>query len=249
MQSWLASRAEVATTAAAVAELFAGQSPEKVLATSRKSFLFVAANRLRKEDWCNSNGLEPNPALAASVEQGCLGDVDAFISHSWHDDPTLKWAKLQEWRAAFRQVHGREPKLWIDKYCIDQTKIDDSLACLPVYLAGCKTLVIFCGETYLKRLWCLVEIFVFLEMGGHMDNLEVHLLQDEADPLPLKHQLANFNPAESRCSTEDDTERLQAVIRATGHECIKKLVSDAFVKTSRSNVHDPCLCGRSCVAI
>lgn len=31
---------------------------------------------------------------------------------------------LQQWRAAFKAQHQREPRLWIDKYCIDQTDIE-----------------------------------------------------------------------------------------------------------------------------
>ena len=49
-----------------------------------------------------------------------------------------KWVALQEWREDFKKQHnGREPKMWIDKYCIDQDNIEESLACLPVLLAGC----------------------------------------------------------------------------------------------------------------
>merc|ERR1719498_1823720 len=109
----------------------------------------------------------------AFAERGQLGHVDAFISHSWWDDPRLKWTHLQAWREEFKKRKGREPRLWIDKYCIDQNNIDESLASLPVYLAGCRKLVILCGKTYLKRLWCIVELFVFLEMGGEVRNLDV----------------------------------------------------------------------------
>ena len=42
----------------------------------------------------------------------------------------------------------REPVVWMDKFCIDQTSIADSLMCLPVFLAGCKQLYLFCGPTF-----------------------------------------------------------------------------------------------------
>ena len=99
----------------------------------------------------------PNPELAKHTRLGHLGDVDAFLSHSWHDDPDEKWDALQAWRKEFYARHHREPRLWIDKYCIDQNNIEDSLACLPVYLAGCRRLVALCGATYLERLWCIME--------------------------------------------------------------------------------------------
>ena len=52
--------------------------------------------------------------------------------------------------------------MWIDKCCIDQTDIETNLSCLPVFLAGCERLLVLCGETYSKRLWCVMELFVFL---------------------------------------------------------------------------------------
>lgn len=41
----------------------------------------------------------------------------------------------------------------LDKLCIDQSNIEDTLASLPVFLAGCQTLLVLAGETYLARLW------------------------------------------------------------------------------------------------
>merc|ERR1712232_60823 len=128
----------------------------------------------------------PDPTLSRLRMKATLGNVDAFLSHSWHDDAVLKWKRLQEWREEFKsRKQGREPRLWIDKYCIDQNNIDESLACLPIYLSACKKLLILCGKTYLQRLWCVIEIAVFTEMGGDLTNLEVYLL-DEPVQSPRK---------------------------------------------------------------
>ena len=54
---------------------------------------------------------------------------------------------------AFKAKHGREPTVWIDKFCIDQTAIDENLMCLPVFLAGTERLVIIAGPSYLYRLF------------------------------------------------------------------------------------------------
>ena len=35
---------------------------------------------------------------------------------------------------------------------IDQDNIEDNLVCLPVFLAGCNTLLALCGDSYLKRM-------------------------------------------------------------------------------------------------
>ena len=48
-----------------------------------------------------------------------------------------------------------------DKACIDQNNIQQSLACLPVFLAGCQTLLVVAGPTYCSRLWCVMELFTF----------------------------------------------------------------------------------------
>ena len=69
------------------------------------------------------------------------------------------------WCTTHQTFHPRgsillEPALWIsargirvDKGCIDQENIDDSLAALPLFLAGCTRLVIVLGPTYADRLW------------------------------------------------------------------------------------------------
>ena len=48
-----------------------------------------------------------------------------------------------------------------DKACIDQSNIEQSLACLPVFLAGCQMLLVVAGPTYCSRLWCVMELFTF----------------------------------------------------------------------------------------
>ena len=95
----------------------------------------------------------PDPTLKRLSTPCQLQDVDAFLSHSWQDACGRKWEALQAWRKSFKAHHQREPRLWIDKYCIDQQNIEHSLMCLPVFLASCHTLLIIAGETYFDRLW------------------------------------------------------------------------------------------------
>jgi len=98
----------------------------------------------------------PDPELNKLAIHSSFGKVDCFFSHSWRDNGDLKWRAIQEFRDEFNALRHREPIVWIDKYCIDQTNIDENLKCLPMSLAGCKGLTIFLGETYLTRLWCLI---------------------------------------------------------------------------------------------
>ena len=92
--------------------------------------------------------------LHAKTAHAKLGSADAFVSHSWHDDGAAKYAQLLAWA---RKFDGRTPALWLDKACIDQSDIDATLACLPLFLSGCKELLVLPGATYPLRLWCVAH--------------------------------------------------------------------------------------------
>ena len=113
--------------------------------------------------------------------------------------------------------HKREPVCWIDKFCIDQTSIADSLMCLPVFLAGCKQLYLFCGPTFLERLWCLLEIFVYLEMGGRVDDVTLVLAPpegtDDVDAY-FEERFARFDVSHATCFDPVERDRLLATIEA-----------------------------------
>jgi len=174
--------------------MLGGRALEDIIEGARKHFLYVSANLLRKEDMAKNT---PDSSLGKHAKRGRLGDVDAFVSHSRHDDSDAKWEFKKD-------QNGKEPTLWIDKYCIDQNNIEESLACLPVFLFGTSKLLIICGNTYLERLWCLVEIMVFIEMGGNKENLEIRLLDGAVDPISQKTDLRSsihaFDPRKARCT-------------------------------------------------
>jgi hypothetical protein len=120
---------------------------------------------------------------------------------------------MQAWRAAFKAAHRREPLVWYDRLCIDQTAIASSVQLLPVYLSGCRRLLCLCGESYLSRLWCLVELFVFVEIGGTVNDIEV--LSVRADGAALDEALDDFDVRDAACSNAPDTDRLLATIEAS----------------------------------
>jgi len=140
-------------------------------------------------------------ALPAVCERANLGKVDAFVSHSWHDDAELKWEALQAWRCDFVAEHGREPTVWFDRLCIvqDPELISMQLANLPVYLAGCQTLLVLRGKTYMSRLWCVLELFIFSEMGAGRDQIRVITLPDadELDAQPRSSRAVRQAPRHS----------------------------------------------------
>ena len=139
----------------------------------------------------------------------------AFISHSWRSDGAAKWALLQSYREAFKRGSGgREPTIWLDKACLSPDDLDTQLALLPVFVASCKSFVVLLMPSYLERLWCVVELFVWMHVG---DTRATVLLcagwpraAAEADALPSQH--GNDLHADATARRLDEEQR--AVTRA-----------------------------------
>lgn len=134
-----------------------------------------------------------------------LGECDAFISHSWHDDGSFKYAALCEWA----ETIGAGANVWLDKACIDQSDIINNMIALPIYLSGCKQLVVLAGATFSRRLWCAVELYTFLRMGGSVDRVKVVVLPGEADVVA---SLAAFDARTAQCYFRSDRDRLLSII-------------------------------------
>ena len=87
-----------------------------------------------------------------------------------------------------------------DKACIDQNSIQQSLACLPVFLAGCQTLLVVAGPTYCSRLWCVMELFTFVRSGRLL--FEPNTACQYASDCAMKHALptlSRLSPASQCC--------------------------------------------------
>ena len=68
-----------------------------------------------------------------------------------------------------------------------------SLAALPVFLSGCQELLVLLGPTYSSRLWCCVELFTFLKMGGQHERIRV--FEVGAD----RSTLGKFDASKAQC--------------------------------------------------
>ena len=195
--------------AAAVASLIGGKTSGGALTLAQERFRALPVASLAEEELADN---KPNPALARKAEAAALGEVTAFMSHSWSDDAAAKYARLLEYNAEHsRDAPGEPCRVWLDKACIDQDDIDASLACLPVFLSGCRDLLVLAGRTYTTRLWCVMEMFVFLRMGGRRERIVIKLLE-EGDDLP--RMLATFDAGKARCFADGDRHKLWAVIEA-----------------------------------
>ena len=188
-----------ARAAAAVAGLVGGRSPTEALKHGTETFCGLPLTGLSEGDFTTSS----DTGLHAKTVKVGLGEVHAFLSHSWHDDPSAKWTALSAWGNK-----NAGALLWLDKACIDQQKIDESLAALPVYLSGCKELLIVVGPTYTRRLWCVMELFVFLQMGGSLERVTALALPGKE----VQQELATFDAAKAQCFKQEDRERLLGIV-------------------------------------
>ena len=193
-----------ARSAAAVAALVGSRDASTAFSIGIKSFRGLPYGALSDKDFTNSvdSGLHSKTLVAT------MGSVDAFVSHSWHDPSGPKWKQLSRW------AEGRAPQplLWLDKACIDQQRIDESLAALPVYLAGCKELLVLIGPTYTSRLWCVMELFVFLQMGSDSERVVVLQLEMSEGSEEVSGQIERFDALQAMCFKPDERQRLLGII-------------------------------------
>jgi hypothetical protein len=109
--------------------------------------------------------------------------------------------------------------IWLDKACLDQRDIQASLAGLPVFISGCKQLLVLAGPTYASRLWCVIELFVFVQLTPIVqDRMRVMSLtsKDKAEEVSKDFELGllKFDVGKAETFDPNDQERLMAVIEA-----------------------------------
>eukprot|EP00929_Paragymnodinium_shiwhaense_P114635 TRINITY_DN83097_c0_g1_i1.p1 TRINITY_DN83097_c0_g1~~TRINITY_DN83097_c0_g1_i1.p1 ORF type:complete len:832 (+),score=55.23 TRINITY_DN83097_c0_g1_i1:158-2497(+) len=208
---------------ATLAALFEGRDPEELLRAAVKRFRCISWETLRQHPYLICGGESLDGTTVATdlyhLSEPCeLSGCDAFLSHSWHDRGEYKWNTLSKWCEAFWEIHGRPPRLWFDKVCIDQRDIQTDLQCLPIFLAGCNTLLVACGKTYTTRLWCCVELFVYMKMAEGVDReIQVCLLGGSAEEEEDIAEAWNyFDFRQCRCFKEEDKHRILKCIEKNG---------------------------------
>jgi hypothetical protein len=208
-----------------VASLIAGflgenVDEEGVRKDSQRFFRYIFLSDLTCDDMLAATAGTRSQDVFRRSHPALLGEIDAFVSHSWHDDGRAQWNLLQTWCNDFYKKYGRRPKLWLDFCCIDQDNIEASLRCLPVYLSGCRALLIIPGPTYVRRLWCAIELFVFVSIHGTTDDykgvpLEVRFLgQTEEQRSKVSESFQNFDVTRVECFDPKDKQRLLGIVEA-----------------------------------
>ena len=187
--------------AASIAALVGGKDAVAAISTAASRFRVLPIANLDESDLTSSTdtglNLKTNPAA--------LGECDAFMSHSWADDGVAKFKCLHEWAS-----EAAAKTIWLDKACIDQNDIDASLAGLPIFLSGCSKLLVLAGPSYASRLWCVMEVYTFVKMGGLSENMAVKPLGGAE----IQGALARFDAKQARCFHDKDRHKLLAVIES-----------------------------------
>ena len=85
------------------------------------------------------------------------------------------------------------------------------------------------GPSYASRLWCIVELFTFLKMGGEREAILTFELGDDPE---TRLALGKFDAAKAKCFLNKDRERLLAVIEAGYGDLgsFSKIVQGIFAK-------------------
>lgn len=137
-----------------------------------------------------------------------LGEGDAFVSHSKSDRVALKHHALQLWDAN-RPTSSEEPRrVWVDDLCLDHNAIVADLVCLPLFLYGCKELIALVGLSFPTRLWCIWEVFTFIQITGPgTRNIVVYELEEGTRPL-----IDEVDIFKAQCWLEDDRQSILAAI-------------------------------------
>merc|ERR1719223_1561610 len=206
-----------------LAALFEGADPEKLLLTSVKRFRCVSWDTLKQHPEIIIEGgtldvVGPGCTDLYSLSMPCKFSMcDAFLSHSWRDDGNLKWNTISSWCEGFRQQHNRAPTLWLDKVCIQQTCIRTDLQCLPIFLAACNNLVVCCGLSYTRRLWCSVELFVYVSLlawgdAVHPPPIMLPFFSNDDDLEAIREAWRSFDVSLCECSVEEDRSRIMNVM-------------------------------------
>jgi hypothetical protein len=134
------------------------------------------------------------------------------------------------------QAHKREPLCWFDQACINPATLQAQLGGLPVYLAGCKTLLALVGPTYWTRLWCVIEMLVHYEMGAGKERVQM-MQFGFGDSGGLSE--SDIDVSKASATDPGDEEKLRAVIEGSGegtcalNEWVRNLVRPNISAASR----------------
>jgi hypothetical protein len=210
---------------AALSTIIGNRKPKLAVEAAAQSFRALPFSKMSLADW-ETNA---DTGLNAHVVPVAPGGCDAFVTHSWSDPGAIKWERLCKWRDEFAAAPGghADPVIWLDKACIDQKNIKGSLTGLPMYVAWSKTLLLLASSSYVKRLWCMMELFTWVQMGCPIDRITIADIDGGAS---LDQDLLGFRVKNAKCYVRFDKHRLLAVIENAfcDHESFEGMVREVM---------------------
>jgi hypothetical protein len=190
---------------------------EKVVGKSSQELLRHALATVRYIHWTDVTPDLLHPLTQAAdlyaLSRPCKpGELDYFISHSWQDDHSEKYAELHKISEHFFTSHGRYPKFWLDRACVQpegQGDTCESLYLLPMYINMASEVVLLVGPTYTKRLWPIWELYSLFVLAPDPEDMAVRVVSLQGGTVD---SLANFAVSELTCYNPNTEQRLLSVI-------------------------------------
>lgn len=155
-------------------------------------------------------------------------EIDFFISHAWRDHKEdeskvpaerqyFKFKKLEDLAEDFKKQNGTYPTFWLDRCCLDEKNLEDSLKMLPVNIMKCKKMVILYGENYLKRIWCIWELLTIcaLSDSSMFDRLIILPVDEYCD---FANDVRSFDVLNAEAWDRNDEVRMKELIQALGND-------------------------------
>lgn len=149
--------------------------------------------------------------------------VDWYVVHSPDDDPVAKAEALAKRARHFEMEHGRLPRVWVDGVeCASgsvlrgrpRNRID--LALMPIRLSRSSRAVLLYGGNFLSRLHCGVHIFMWLNLGGSLEGIDVVPVRSDNDPSRAKliAEVDTFHVLKTSEVSQDSRTLVQIVLLA-----------------------------------
>jgi len=210
-------------------ELQPHMQAEDILNTAKKELRCVDWEHITRDLMSASHSKSDGDDRVASLtlaRPAEMDTIDYFMSHSWHDDPERKWKELTKVADKFCKKRRRYPTFWLDKVCIDQSRISDGLKALPVNVMACSQMLVLCGETYADRLWCVWELctlFSFMDEDRALERLRFICYAKDGNNSVLQ-RLMEFKASQARCYDPNEEAKLFKIIRAVGEERFNDII-------------------------
>lgn len=168
--------------------------------------------------------------------------IDYFISHCWCDNSEQKCRALREFLKPNAWT-GQYPTCWLDKVCIDQRNIDNAVSALPIFVASCRKVLVLLSPNYLKRLWCIWEIFTvltFCQKELATERIEF-LFIDNGEGFTRREMLqmfVEFDLSQARCYDPTEEIKLRRILDVIGVQRLRDTLQGFYETLARDHKFD-----------